>query len=220
MPRRGASVRQEGILFPSVENYLNRLLPRRDSVLDEMERLAKRENIPIIGPACARLLALVAQLNGARRIFEMGSAIGYSTTWLARAAGPSGKVYYTDSDPKNLERARNFLRRNGVLNRVEMLLGDAVESFRRTQGTFDMIFLDIEKHQYPEALRLALPRLRRGGLLVADNVLRRGQVGRKGKPGDKELAGILQFNRAIYANKQLFPVIVPLRDGVAVCRKG
>lgn len=220
MPRAAKNARQEGILFPATDEYLSRILPARDPVLAEMERLAKREDIPIIGPACARLLALAAQLGRATRIFEMGSAIGYSTTWLARAVGPSGKVYYTDGSAKNVERAKGFLRRAGVLKRVELLLGDAIESFRRTPGTFDMIFIDIDKHQYPDALRLALPRLRRGGVLVADNVLREGRVVHPAKAGDKQLRGIQKFNRMIYAEKKLFPVIVPLRDGVAICRKG
>lgn len=219
MPRRVPGV-HTGILAPAVERYINALLPRRDAVLEEMELLALREHIPIIGPACSRLLALLAQVSGARRIFEMGSAIGYSTIWLARAAGPRARVYYTDSDPKNLVRARDFLRRAGVLGRVEMLLGDALASLRRTPGTFDMIFIDVDKHQYPAALRLALARLRRGGLLVTDNVLWSGRVARKALSGDKCTRGIQQFNRSIYADRKLFPVIVPLRDGVAVCRKG
>lgn len=219
MPRSARKRPREEILFPAIDRYLGQILPPRDRVLAEMERLAKRENIPIIGPACGRLLALAVQLTGARRIFEMGSAIGYSTTWLARAAGPSGKVYYSDNAAKNVARARNFLHRAGIGNRVELLLGDAIDCFRRTPGSFDMIFIDIEKEDYPKALRLALPRLRRGGLLVADNVLLSGRVVRPAKPGERALGGIQQFNRRIYANKQLFPVIVPLRDGVAICRK-
>ncbi|HVB33575.1 MAG TPA: O-methyltransferase [Patescibacteria group bacterium] len=220
MPRRNPRAQEEGILFPAMGRYLDRILPPRDAVLAEMEALARRDHIPIIGPACGRLLALSAQLIRARRIFEMGSAIGYSTTWLARAAGPSAKVYYTDADPQRLAQARIFLRRAGVLKRVELLLGDAIESFRRTPGKFDIIFMDIDKEQYPEALRLALPRLRRGGLLIADNVLWSGHVVRRAQAGDRTLRAVQEFNRAIYASKQLFPVIVPLRDGVAICRKG
>lgn len=216
-PRRRIS--QEGILFPAVDRYMGRLLPPRDPVFERMERLAKREGIPIIGPGCGRLLALVAQISRARRIFEMGSAIGYSTAWLARAVGPSGRVYYTDFGAGNLARARGFLRQAGVLNRVELLLGDAIECLRRTRGSFDMIFIDIDKQQYPDALREALPRLRRGGLLAADNVLQSGRVVRPAQPGEGALRGIQQFNRRIYGDKSLFPVIVPLRDGVAICRK-
>lgn len=209
----------EGVLQPSVDRYVNEVLPKRDAILTEMEGLAKREEIPIIGPACGRLLALMAKISGARRIFEMGSAIGYSTIWLARASGRGAKVYWTDADPKNLTRARQFLRRAGVLNRVELLEGDALVSLRRTRGTFDMIFIDVDKDQYPAALRLALPRLRHGGLLITDNVLWYGRVARKAARSDSFTRSIKEFNRQIYASKKLFPVIVPLRDGVAICRK-
>jgi caffeoyl-CoA O-methyltransferase len=219
MPPRRTLIPMEGILAPAVENYINALLPPRDPVLAEMERLAGREQIPILGPACCRLLALLVQISGARRIFEMGSAIGYSTIWLARAAGPRARVYYTDADPENLARARTFLRRAGVLKRVELLQGDALKLLRKTPGTFDMIFVDVDKHQYPAALRLTLPRLRRGGLLVTDNVLWSGRVARRAPRGDKFTPAIQQFNRKMYADKNLFSVIVPLRDGVAVCRK-
>jgi predicted O-methyltransferase YrrM len=195
------------------------MLPRRDAILTEMERLAKRENIPIIGPACGRLLALVVQLTGANRIFEMGSAIGYSALWMARAAGRGAKIHYTDSDPRNIARARAFLRRAGVSGRVEMHQGDALDLLRESKETFDLIFIDVDKDQYPAALKLALGKLRRGGLLVADNVLWYGRVACPAKRGDRFTRGIQEFNRKIYADKNLFPVIVPLRDGVAISLK-
>ncbi len=210
----------EGVLEPAVDRYLNALLPRRDSILAEMERLAKREDIPIIGPACGRLLALAVQVSGAKRIFEMGSAIGYSALWMARAAGRGAKIHYTDSDPRNVARARAFLRRAGVSSRVEMHQGDALDVLRKTSGMFDLIFIDVNKDQYPAALRLALGRLRRRGLLVADNVLWYGRVAHAAKRGDTSTRAIQEFNQKIYADKNLFPVIVPLRDGVAICRKG
>ncbi len=205
------------ILNEKVEAYMNGILPKRDAVLAEMESLAKRRDIPIIGPACARVLYLMAKLTNARRIFEMGSAIGYSTIWLARAVGSQGRVFYTDGDASNARTAQEFLSRAGVLRRVTMLLGDALKSLQKTPGKFDIIFIDVDKHQYPEALRLALPRVRSGGLIIADNVLWSGKITRRAK--DETTRGIQEFNRAVYASKQLFPIIVPLRDGVAVCQK-
>ncbi len=209
----------EGVLQPAVDRYVNQVLPRRDPILAEMERLAKRENIPIIGPACGRLLALAVEVSGAKRIFEMGSAIGYSALWMARAARRGAKIHYTDSDPRNIARARAFLRRAGVGSRVEMHLGDALDVLYDTPGAFDLIFIDVDKDQYPAALKLALGKLRRGGLLVADNVLWYGRAARPAKRGDAFTRGIQLFNRKIYADKNLFSVIVPLRDGVAICVK-
>lgn len=206
-----------GFTNPAVEKYLYGILPKRDAVTAKMEKLAKKENIPIIGPAVARLLSLVAQLSGARRIFEMGSAIGYSTLWLARAIGPRGEIFYTDSGEKNIRRAKDFLKRGRVVRRVRFLQGDALELLRATPGKFDMIFIDVDKHQYPAALKLALPRIRSGGLLIADNTLWSGKVA--GPAKDRDTEGIREFNRQTFSSPKLFPVMVPLRDGVTICRK-
>ena len=205
------------ILYKPVEKYLDDLIPRRDAVIVEMEEFAKRNHLPIVGPAVARLLALVTEMSGATRIFEMGSAIGYSALWFARAAGPLAKVYYTDTNPENARRAEGYFRRARVTRRIRVLVGDALELLRREKGPFDIIFCDVEKHQYPESLRIALPRLKRGGLLIADNTLWSGRVARKADT--KDTLGIQQFNKMVYASRELYPVIVPLRDGVSICRK-
>jgi len=206
-----------GILNPDVEKYLDGCLPKRDPILAEMESYARKHRVPIIGPACGRLLYQLTQISGAKRIFEMGSAIGYTALWFARAAGPAAEIFFTDSDPANIQRAKNYLGRASLADRVRFLLGDALDSFDSVAGEFDVILIDIFKHQYPAALEKAIPRLRRGGLLIADNVLWSGNVARRAK--DKDTRAIQRFNRAIYSSPDLFPVIVPLRDGVAVCRK-
>lgn len=205
------------ILNAKVEEYLADLLPKRDALISEMERYAKRHGVPIIGPVVARAIYLLAQISGAKRMFEMGSAIGYSTIWLARAAGTGAEVYYTDGNPGNAARARGYFKRAGVENCIQIMTGDAVNLIDQVPGEFDLIFIDVDKHQYPEALRKAAPRLRSGGLLITDNVLWSGQVTSRAK--DAQTRAIQQFNKLIYSSHDLFPVIIPLRDGVAVCRK-
>jgi caffeoyl-CoA O-methyltransferase len=205
------------ILDKRIETYLSALLPKRDAVLMSMERYAEQHDVPIIGPACGRLLYLMTQISGARRIFEMGSAIGYSTIWFARAAGPGSEVYYTDGDPANANRARENFERAGVQDRIRVLTGNALDLIDTVPGEFDVILVDIDKHQYPAALQKALPRLRSGGLLITDNVLWSGRVTKPAK--DANTRAIQKFNKETYASRELFPVIVPLRDGVTVCRK-
>ena len=206
-----------GILEPKVEEYLGALVPKRDALLSEMERYAAKHAVPIIGPACGRLLYALTQISKARRIFEMGSAIGYSTIWFARAAGPRVQIFYTDGNPANAARAKKYFERAGVAGRIRILTGNALDLIEDVTGSFDIILIDIDKDQYPEALKKSLPRLARGGLLVADNVLWSGRVARSAS--DIETTSIKKFNRMIYGCKDLYPVIVPLRDGVAVCRK-
>jgi predicted O-methyltransferase YrrM len=210
---------RSGYIQDDVEEYLYELLPERDAVVSEIEAYAEEHRIPIIGPAVARMLSLFVQVSGAKRIFELGSAIGYSTIWLARAAGPQGKVFYTDGDPEKAKRAQVYFRMAGVAKRIEVQVGDAMEQLKKTPGTFDLIFNDVDKHQYPAALRAALPKLRRGGLLITDNTLWSGKAARPAADEDRDTKGVQEFNRVVYASKDLYPVLIPLRDGVTVCRK-
>jgi caffeoyl-CoA O-methyltransferase len=202
-----------------VDEYLYKMLPKRDEVLTEVEDYAAQNRIPIIGPAVARMLTLFVQVSRAKRIFEMGSAIGYSTIWLARAAGPKGKVVYTDGDPEKARRAKDYFRRAGVAKRIEIRVGNALELVKKAPGTFDLIFNDVDKHQYPDALHAALPKLRRWGLFITDNTLWSGKAARPATPDDVDTQGVQEFNRLVYASKKIYPVLIPLRDGVTVCQK-
>ncbi len=208
-----------GITEPNTEKYIYSLLPARDAVMREMERYAAQRGIPIIGPACGRLLYQLARLIRARRVFEMGSAIGYSTLWLARAVGPQGTVFYTDGDPANARRAEGYLARAGLLRRVRVLVGDALHLLQKTEGQFDLIFNDVSKTQYPQVFRLAVPRIRIGGLFITDNVLWSGRVARAAARRAAGTRAIRKFNRLIYRSPSLFTTILPLRDGFAVSTK-
>jgi caffeoyl-CoA O-methyltransferase len=206
------------LVSPELDRYIRDLLPPRDTILAEMERQAEKRRIPIVGPAVATLLATLALSIGARRVFELGSAIGYSTAFFARAVGPEGKVFYTDGSPDNAREARGYLSRLGLLDRVEVLTGEAVSLLEATPGLFDLVFLDIDKDGYPRALEAAAPRVRPGGLLVADNVLWSGKVV-DASVRDAATEGIRAFNRALFARPDFTSLIVPLRDGVAIARK-
>jgi caffeoyl-CoA O-methyltransferase len=210
---------RSGYIQEDVENYYYELLPTRDKVIVEMEEYAAQHDTPIIGPAVARLLSLLVQTSGAKRIFEMGSAIGYSTIWLAQAAGPKAQIFYTDGDPKNAERASEYFRRAGVTKRIRVQVGNALELVAKAPGKFDLIFNDVNKHQYPAALKAALPKLKRGGLFITDNTLWSGRAARPAVSTDKDTLGVQEFNRLTYASKELYTVLLPLRDGVTVSRK-
>ena len=207
-----------GITEGPVEDYLYELLPARDEVLSEMEALAAEKDIPIIGPAVARVLAQYAMIVGAKSVFEMGSAIGYSTIWWARAVGAGGRVFYTDGDSGNAEQARRYFQRAGVADRITVLVGDALELLSEQKQEFDIVFNDIDKEDYPRALKLAMPKLRKGGLFITDNSLWSGKVATQKSP-DAQTKAILQFNRELYKAEDLFSTILPIRDGVAVAIK-
>jgi caffeoyl-CoA O-methyltransferase len=207
------------ITDPLVEQYVYSLLPERDAVLQEMEAEAATRNIPIVGPAVGRALHQFARMIGARTVFEMGSAIGYSTIWWARAVGEQGRVFYTDGDRKNADQARRYFERAGVAGQIKILVGDALELLSGEKGPFDIIFNDVDKQDYPRIFRLAVPRLRQGGLFISDNVLWHGRVVEPLEPNDSGTRGILEFNQLLYASKELYPTILPLRDGLGVALK-
>jgi caffeoyl-CoA O-methyltransferase len=207
-----------GITTEPVEAYLYSLLPARDQVIAEMEEEANRRSIPIVGPAVGRILYQLALISRAKNIFELGSAIGYSTLWWAHAVGAEGHVVYTDSDRQNAEQAKGYFERAGVSARISIQVGDALELLSEAKQQFDIIFCDVDKEAYPRAFRAALPRLRPGGLLVADNVLWSGRVAEQ-SPSEATTKAIQEFNRLLYSSKQLFPAILPIRDGLAVAVK-
>ena len=215
------------ITHPRVDNYLYAVLPARTPVLQEIEEQAKKRDIPIVGPAVGRLLYQYARLIDAKTVFEMGSAVGYSTIWWAMAVGQGGKVHYTDGSRKNADEARGYFERAGVADRIEVHVGDAIEVLSERKENFDILFCDIDKHDYPRAARMAPERVRRGGLFVTDNTLWRGDVSyaagnpdmKLEKEPDQNTRAIVEFNELLYKSPDWYATIIPLRDGVTVAMR-
>ena len=202
-----------------VEKYLYAVLPERDEVLREMEKQAEARDIPIVGPAVGRLFFQLARMARAKTVFELGSAIGYSTIWWARAVGPQGRVVYTDMSEKNANEARGYFKRAGVADRIDVRIGDALETLTKEKpSSLDIIFSDVDKELYPRVFELAKAHVRNGGLFVTDNVLWSGKVTER-KPADAATKAIIEFNRLLYASPEFFTTIIPLRDGVAVAQR-
>ena len=206
-----------------VDDYLYSMLPKRDDVLAEMEDYATAHKVPIVGPAVARVLQQLAVMINARTVFELGSAIGYSTIWWAKAVGEGGKVHYTDGSRKNADEARRYFEQAGVADRIEVHTGDALELLSERKEQFDILFCDVDKHDYPRVFNMAAPRVRKGGLYITDNTLWSGRVAyAAGNPGmpkpetDKYTEGVVELNRLLYSSPNWFTTIIPLRDGVAV----
>jgi caffeoyl-CoA O-methyltransferase len=203
---------------PKVDEYLHEILPARLPVLQEMEKQAKQRKIPIVGPAVARVLYQYAKLLGAKTVFEMGSAIGYSTIWWAMAVGEGGRVFYSDGNEKNACEAEGYFREAGVLDRIEIQVGDALELLAKRNEQFDILFNDVDKHDYPRVLEMAAPRVRKGGLFITDNVLWSGRVAEQ-DPKEESTRAIVKFNQKLKESKEWFTTVLPLRDGVAVATK-
>lgn len=201
-----------------VDDYLYAMLPPSTPVLQEMERQAKERKIPIVGPAVARVLFQYAKLINAKTVFELGSAIGYSTIWWAMAVGEGGRVFYTDGSEKNAKEAEGYFRQAGVLDRITIHVGDALSALNKRTEQFDILFNDVDKEGYPDVLAQAAPYVREGGLFITDNVLWSGKVVEE-NPQEETTRAIQEFNLSLKDSKDWFTTILPLRDGVAVCTR-
>ena len=206
------------VVHPDLVEYMLRVTPPRDDVPAEMESVAAERGFPIVGPLVGRLLFALARSTGAKRVFELGSGFGYSTWWFARAVGPEGEIVHTEGSEENSKLARDLLGRAGLADRVTFEVGDAREIIRGYDGPYDVIFCDIDKHQYPDVPDLAVPRLRTGGLLLFDNMLWFGRVADT-EPEDASTRGIQEVTRMLYGRDDLVTAILPLRDGVSVSVK-
>ncbi len=205
------------ILNPKIAAYLERLAAPQDPVLREMERLARRRGFPIIGPEVGALLCQLALISGARRVLDLGSGYGYSASWLARGLARGGRITCTDASEANARAARSFFLRQGIAGRIRFLVGDALKILDRLPGPFDLVFNDVDKEEYPQVLPRILRRLRRGGILVTDNMLWDGRV----VQGDRteSTRGVIRYTGMLYASKDLLTTILPIRDGVTISVK-
>ncbi|MCP5120077.1 MAG: O-methyltransferase [bacterium] len=201
------------ILNPEIENYIHGLLPKRDPVLAEMEAYARERDIPIVGPAVGGLLAQLVMISGAKRIFELGSAIGYSTIWLARAAGAGAEVHYSDGSEENANLARGYFERAGVAGSIEIHTGDALAALEETRGEFDLVFNDVDKEGYLDVFEVVPVRLRSGGLFVTDNALWHERVL---DPRDEPSLTVVALNHNLFNSNEFWTTLVPLRDGVLI----
>lgn len=204
------------LVDPQIEIYLERLVPPRPEPFKTMEAYALDKGFPIIGPLCGRVLTQLARMTGAKRILELGSGFGYSACWFALGMA-EGEIICTDGDAANRDRALGYFPQINRPVRIDFRVGDAVEIIRTLDGPFDIIFNDIDKHQYPDTVDLAVERLRPGGVFVTDNALWSGRI--LEPKGDRMTEGVREFTRRIYAHPQLVSSILPLRDGLAVAVK-
>ncbi len=188
-----------------------------DAVLTEMEELAKEQSIPIVGRQVGSLLYQLAMMINAKRIFELGSAFGYSAYWFAKAIGKGGEVHFTDLSKHNIALARDFIDRVGFEDIIKIHMGDGLGILDEATGEYDIIFNDIEKEDYPAVVDKAYSKLRTGGLFITDNVLWYGRILSDDKSPATE--GVRKFTELLLSHKGFYTTIIPMRDGLSVSVK-
>lgn len=203
-----------------LEKYLEELLPERDPLFTEMEELALQQTIPIVTPAVGNFLAWLVFTSRAKNILEIGTAIGYSTLWLAKAAEQTGgKITTIDMNLQRRKEALDYFSRAGVSEQILSLAGDARKVLPNLAETYDLVFIDAAKGEYLEYLELVYPLIAPGGVLVVDNVLFRGWVvpGTNFEPKyQRMVSGLREFLQKLNQNPEFITSLLPLSDGVTV----
>jgi predicted O-methyltransferase YrrM len=203
-----------------VERYLASLNQQSDAVLLDVARTGEDRKLPLVDAEVGALLRVLVMATGARRVLEIGTAIGYSGIWMASALPKDGLLLTMELDPARVKIARENFERAGVADRVNVMTGDASLLINKVAGPFDLIFQDGHKPHYVPMLDRLVTLLRPGGVLVTDNVLWDGEVvpGYVSTPqrNQADTDAIAEYNRRISQDPRLTTAIVPLRDGVAL----
>lgn len=211
------------IVPDAVEAYLAGLNRLPDAVLEDIARAGAEQHLPLVDAEVGALLRVLATSVGAKRILEIGTAIGYSSIWLARALPADGMLITMEMRADRARVARENAARAGLAGRVNVMVGDAGLLVAKVSGPFDLIFQDGDKKLYSPMLDRLVALLRPGGLLVTDNVLWSGEVvpgfARKPEHNPDDTRAIADYNQRLSAHPQLMTAIVPLRDGVAISVK-
>jgi predicted O-methyltransferase YrrM len=209
------------ILSEHVEAYLHGLRPERSPVMAEMEALAEREGVPIVHWETGRLLAALCRALDPV-VLEVGTAIGYSTLHMAEQL-ERGRVVTLERDAGMAGRARDFLARAGVADRVELVEGDARETIGRLGGPFDLLFVDGTKTEYRDYLELAEPKLSERALLVVDNLLMSGEVALPAEAetfwAENSLASARSLNAELVASERWVGAVLPVGDGLGIAAR-
>lgn len=211
------------LVHPAVVQYVTRLARVPHPELDVVEREGQAEGLPIVRPDTGAMLHALVRLTGARRVLEIGTAIGYSMLWMATALPADGQIISLERDASRAERARAHATAAGVDARAHVMVGDASRFLHKVAGPFDLIFQDGDKPGYVAALDRLWALLRPGGVLACDNVLWSGAVvpGMTPiEPKDQEDTDALTaFNQQLSADPRFETVWIPVGDGLSISTK-
>jgi caffeoyl-CoA O-methyltransferase len=213
------------VLLREIDVYIEELFESSDEVLEAALRDSRRAGLPEINisPNQGRLLQLLAEIAGARRILEIGTLGGYSGIHLARALPEGGTFISLEIDEHHASVARKNFERAGLSGIVEVRVGDAHELLATLveagEGPFDLIFIDADKESYPEYLGASLQLVRPGSLILGDNTIRGGTVL---DPKEGTARSTREFNRLVAENPRLYGIVLPLVreriDGLTIAR--
>jgi caffeoyl-CoA O-methyltransferase len=209
--------RVDAIIHREQAEYLDQLLTQNDPLLAEMEAYAAEHRVPIADREVARFLEITARISGARKALEIGMAIGYSVVHLVRGMGQNGLLVTIEPSEEMIQRATGYLERAGLLDRVRIERGKALDVMPNLDETFDLLFVDALKAEYSQYLDLGLPRLRTGGVVIVDNLLWGGKVA--GDDDETSTVALREFNPYFINHPQLLAEVLSVGDGLGYAVK-
>lgn len=209
-------------LKPEFQQYLENHSTPEDEVLSELRRYTFLKVIHprmISGPVQGRFLEMITKLLQPEKILEIGTYTGYSAICLARGLKPGGNLFTIEINDELIESSRKFFSKAKLNEFIVSLHGDAVDLIPEMNHEFDLIFIDGEKEQYTEYYKICMSKLKKGGVLIADNVLWDGKVYDETFKNDRATKAIIEFNKYVQDDNEVENLILPLRDGLMVVRK-
>ena len=209
----------DAILHREQAEYLEQLIPQNDALLSEMEEYGAQHGVPSADREVAAFVEITARAIHAKRCLEIGMAIGYTSLHLARAVGADGVVVTIDPSVEMIKAAEGYLMRAGLRERVRIERGKALDVIPTLNDTFDLVFIDAMKYEYAGYLEVALPKLRRGGVVIVDNLLWGGKVATDPNSTDRDTGALQKFNQHFIAHTQLRAVVLSVGDGLGYAVK-
>lgn len=192
---------------------------------DLLYRLNRETNLKCIKPRMisghlqGRLLSFISQMMRPKRILEIGTYTGYATLCLAEGLTDEGRIDTIEIDEELEEMIRRYFSQSDYKEKITLHVGDALQVLKQLDATWDLVFMDAEKDDYIAYYELVMPRLRQGGIILADNVLWSGKVIQTVKTGDKETRALMKFNDYVLADERVKNFLLPFRDGIMVIEK-
>jgi predicted O-methyltransferase YrrM len=206
------------IILSTQSEYISSFRKKTDSLVEEMEAYAQEHNVPILSWESAEFLEQLILIKDPRRVLELGTAIAYSTIRIARNLKGKSVIHTIEKSADNILLAREFIAKSGLINKIKVLEGDAVNVMPQLKKKYDLIFLDVDKEDYKRLFDYSLVLLRRGGIMVVDNLLWHGYAASIRVPSQykESTRHIREFNSLFMNQPNLKTSILPIGDGLGV----
>ncbi|MCZ7610691.1 MAG: O-methyltransferase [Ignavibacterium sp.] len=206
----------KNILFPAQKKYLESYRKQEDKLILEMEEFAEQHSIPILEWHAIEFIEKLIQISKPKRVLEIGTAIGYSTIRIARCLAKSASIFTIEKSGDNVELASKYINKSGESRKIKLIYGDALSVLPQMDKKFDFIFLDADKHDYKRLFDFSMLLLKKGGIIIVDNVLWHGYTASSNVPAKYKTSTrhIRDFNKIFILQQNLDSMILPVGDGL------